>query len=95
MNTQIKTNNLLLIAANEEILEAAILGNQPLERKLGIIVPNNWTQFGERALKHSLGKLNLGADEQNWWSYLPVHQQNNKLIGLCGYKGKPHEAVGE
>ena len=91
MNTQIKTSHLLLIDANKEILEAAILGNQFLEKQIGATVPNNWTQFGERALTHSLQKLSLGLDEQGWWSYLPVHQADNKLIGLCGYKGKPNE----
>ncbi len=91
MNIGIKTKNLFLIAANQQILEAGITGNKALEELLGVIVPNNWTQFGERALKHSLEKLNLGVDEQGWWSYLPVHQVDNKLIGLCGYKGKPNE----
>lgn len=91
MNIGIKTKNLLLIAANKQILQAGITGNQALEELLGVTVPHNWTQFGERALKHSLEKLNLGVDEQGWWSYLPVHQVDNKLIGLCGYKGKPNE----
>lgn len=91
MNNRIETENLILISCDEQILESAIEGNNQLAKKISVVVPEDWSVFGARALKHSLDKLNSSEDEKGWWSYLPINKVKNKLIGLCGYKGKPNE----
>ncbi len=85
----IETKNLKLIACDSEILELAIEGNEFLAKKINAIVPDNWTEFGVAALQYSLEKLTESIEEKNWWTYLPVYKQDNKLIGSGGYKGKP------
>jgi [ribosomal protein S5]-alanine N-acetyltransferase len=91
MSIKIETPNLILLACDQQILEYALEGNQQLSRHINTIVPDNWTEFGSRALKYSLDKLKSSKDEKGWWSYLPIHKADNKLIGLCGYKGQPNE----
>ena len=90
MNT-IETKNLTLVACDQTLLEVALAGNEQLSEHLNVIVPENWTEFGSRALKHSLDKLNSSESEKGWWSHLPIHKVDNKLVGLCGYKGQPNE----
>ena len=90
-NIKIETQNLILIACDVQTLEIAIAGNQQLSQHIKATVPDNWTEFGSRALKYALDKLKSGEDESGWWTYFPIHKSDNKLIGSCGYKGKPNE----
>lgn len=85
----IETKNLKLIQCNIEILNEAIAGNEKLEKKLRVTVQDNWTEFGIGALQYSLDRLSESKDEAGWWTYFPIHKQDNKLIGSGGYKGKP------
>src|SRR5215212_4915305 len=85
----IETKNLKLIPCDTEILKSAIEGNEILAKKINVIVQDNWTEFGVAALQYSLDKLTKSEEEKNWWTYFPVHKQDNKLIGSCGYKGRP------
>lgn len=85
----LETRNLKLIACDPEILKSAIDGNETLAKKMNISVHDNWTEFGVGALHYSLDKLAESDDEKNWWTYFPIHKQDNKLIGSGGYKGKP------
>jgi ribosomal-protein-alanine N-acetyltransferase len=85
----IDTKNLKLIPCDTEILKSAIEGNEILTRKINVTVEDNWTEFGVDALKYSLDKLTDSEEEKNWWTYFPIHKQDNKLIGSGGYKGKP------
>jgi RimJ/RimL family protein N-acetyltransferase len=90
MYNQLETENLILIACDRDTLEHAISGNQQLAKHLNIVVPDKWTEFGSRSLKYSLTKLTSEESEQGWWTYFPIHKGDNKLIGSCGYKGKPN-----
>ncbi len=85
----IETKNLKIIACDDEILQAAIDGNDVLASKINAIVEDDWTEFGELAFQYALNKLKVGEDEKYWWTYFPIHKQDNKLIGSAGYKGKP------
>jgi RimJ/RimL family protein N-acetyltransferase len=85
----IETKNLKLIPCDTEILKSAIEGNEILARKINVTVQDNWTEFGVGALQYSFDKLTESEEENNWWTYFPVHKQDNKLIGSGGYKGKP------
>jgi len=85
----IESPNLILHACDTKLLELAIRGNKELEGHLGVSVPENWTEFGTRALHFALEKLKTANEDAGWWTYLPVHKVDNKLIGSCGYKGGP------
>lgn len=85
----IETKNLKLIPCDTEILKSAIQGNEFIAAKLNVTVPDNWTVFGVGALEYSLERLIESEDEKNWWTYFPIHKQDNILIGSGGYKGKP------
>ncbi|GAB4350164.1 MAG: GNAT family N-acetyltransferase [Flammeovirgaceae bacterium] len=86
---KIETTNLDLIPCDIEILKAAIQGDEILAKKINVIVQDNWTEFGVGPLQFSLDRLAEGDAEKNWWTYLPIHKEDNKLIGSGGYKGKP------
>lgn len=85
----IETKNLKLISCDTEILKAAIQGDEILAKKINVTVQDNWTEFGVAALQYSLDRLTESKEESGWWTYFPVHKQDNKLIGSGGYKGKP------
>lgn len=84
-----ETKNLKLIPCDPEILKSAIQGNEFLAKKINVTVQDNWTEFGVAALQYSLDKLTESEEEKNWWTYFPIHKQDNKLIGSGGYNGKP------
>ncbi len=85
----IETENLKIIPCDKEILKSAIQGNDILAKKIKVTVQDNWTQFGVAALKYSLDRLTENEEENGWWTYFPIHKQDNKLIGSGGYKGIP------
>lgn len=87
----IETENLKLIPCNTEILKYAIAGNEVLAEKLGITVADNWTEFGVSALQYALDKLLESKEEEEWWTFFPIHKKDNRLIGSGGFNGKPTE----
>ena len=88
-NTKIETKNLILIQCTVEILEKGISGNTQLAERLQVLVEDSWSEFGVEALQYALNKLSESDDEKGWWTYLPIHKQDNALIGSGGYQGKP------
>lgn len=85
----IETKHLKLIPCDTEILKLAIQGNEFIAAKLNVTVQDNWTEFGVSALQYSLDRLLESEDEKYWWTYFPIHKQDNTLLGSGGYKGKP------
>jgi len=90
-NLTIETNNLRLIPCDVDTLHTAIEGNDQLAKRLGVTVNENWTEFGAAALHYSLERLLERPADAGWWTYFPIHKQNNELIGSGGYKGGPTE----
>ncbi|WP_338812457.1 GNAT family N-acetyltransferase [Bernardetia sp. Wsw4-3y2] len=91
MNKNLETKRLLLIASNQNLLESAIEGDKKLSQQLGVIVPENWTEFGLDPLQYALDKIKSSKEELGWWNYFVIHKSDNKLIGNCGYSGQPTE----
>ncbi len=87
----IETARLRIISCDIPLLKSAIAGNQQLAVALNASVHDNWTEFGEGALKYSLHRLLENEEDAGWWTYLPVHKKDNRLIGSGGYKGRPSE----
>ena len=86
---RIETENLILIPGNINLLTSAIQGNDFLSKALGYAVCSDWTEFGVAPLAYTLKILTQSEDENGWWTYFPIHTVDQKLIGSCGYKGKP------
>lgn len=86
---KIETENLRLIPCSETLLTSAIQGNEALAKALGFSVSPDWTEFGMGPLEYSLKMLAKGEEEKGWWTYLPIHKADRRLIGSCGYKGRP------
>jgi len=89
MATIIQSKNLNLIGGTRSNLEAALIGDEALSKSLGVLISENWTEFGRRPFQWALDKFLSDENEQNWLSYFPIHRADNKLIGSGGYKGKP------
>lgn len=85
----IETKNLKLIRCDIDILETAIAGNDKLAEKLGMTIADNWNEFGSAIFQFTIDKLSESEEESGWWIYFPIHRKDNRLIGGCGYKGKP------
>jgi RimJ/RimL family protein N-acetyltransferase len=88
---KLQTKHLELIACNREILAEALKSNEHLGDYLNIEVPENWSEFGNSALNYALAQINAGDSQVGWWTYLPIHKADNKLIGSCGFRGQPDE----
>ena len=88
---KIETPSLYLLAANADLLKAAIAGNEQLGRMIGVQVAVDWTQFGTGVFQFVLGKLRKDPAQGEWLNYFPIHKATNTLIGSGGYKGKPTE----
>ncbi len=86
---KIETNNLLLISGNKKILSSAIKGAAFLSDSLHALVSEPWTEFGLSPIEYSLTRISQNEDENGWWTYFPIHKEDKKLIGTCGYKGLP------
>ena len=86
---KIETKNLILISGNKEILSSAIKGASFLSINLNVSVMEPWTEFGLAPIEFSLTKISQNENENGWWSYFPIHKEDKKLIGSCGYKGSP------
>lgn len=86
----ITTARLYLIATNLPILEAiadekwsdlsVILG--------GTDTAEGWLHFPD-AMIWLRDYLREYPAEIGWWNYLIIHQDDNRIIGSCGYKGPP------
>jgi ribosomal-protein-alanine N-acetyltransferase len=85
----IDSENIFLVQCNEQILQAAINGDIELSRFLKCKVSQNWSEFGTEIFPYVLDKITRSPEEQDWWTYFPIHKKNNQLIGSGGYKGSP------
>ena len=87
----LKTKRLFILPCNIGILDAAIQGDTFLAAKLNCQVEENWTGFGIAPLQFVRQRLSENEDEHLWWTYFIIHEQDNRLIGCGGYKGKPDD----
>lgn len=83
------TPRLQLISCSLEIFEAIFQGDESLARRLNIRVSGNWSEFGLEPIRYGYRALENDPSLEGWWTHLVVHSTENRLIGTCGYKGKP------
>jgi RimJ/RimL family protein N-acetyltransferase len=95
MKQVIITNRLRLINSSEEILEKALSGDDALSKHLDITIPESWTEFGASPFQYALSRIKNKPEDSVWWSWLPILDAENILIGNCGYKGPPKDGMVE
>ncbi len=81
--------NIRLIHCDRPVLEAILVGNDTLADYLKIEVPEPWTEFGLPAFNYALARIQEAPETTQWWTYLPILEGSNTLVGSCGYKGAP------
>ena len=86
-----KTTRLSLIPANKLILQTLLQSDEALARLLSINIAKKWAEFGRAIFQYSLDKIEVEPSEENWWMYLVIYREENRLIGNGGFKGKPDE----
>jgi len=85
----IESKNLNLVPCNQDILQAAIDGNEALSKILNCNISENWSEFGPDIFPFVLKMISENPKDQAWWTYFPIHRKDNQLIGSGGYKGSP------
>lgn len=88
--SEIYTSRLRLVAATPASLEAMLGSPVKFSESYGIEVLPDWTQFPLEMLSYVLAQMEGDDSQQRWWTWWPIWE--GKLIGTCGFKGKPNEA---
>lgn len=91
----LSTKRLLLINSTLEILEKVLTNDEALGQYLDIKIPESWTEFGAAPFQYALDRIKTNPEDSTWWSWLPILEAENILIGNCGYKGPPIDGVVE
>lgn len=85
----IQTSRLQLLPCTLQYFEALLHGNEALAQILGADVPEQWTEFPEMVLV-AYDKLRNDPSLLGWFFYLALHKEDNRLIGIAGFKGRPN-----
>jgi RimJ/RimL family protein N-acetyltransferase len=87
----IKSPRLNLIAGTTDLIKTDIAGRAALAKALDVLVSDSWPPelYGPRAMQFALRQLGEPA-EQGWsfW-YLAITGEQDELVGICGFKGRP------
>jgi len=84
-----------LVAATPELVAADLEGGEAFGLAIDAEVPDNWPPdlYESTAMRVALEQLQDPA-EHGWslWYLLPSRHQPPKVMGICGFKGKPDQA---
>lgn len=84
----ILTSRLQLLSCTLQYFEALLQGKDVLGELLDIDIPEEWTEYPEIILV-AYDKLRNDPSMLGWFFYLVVHQEDKRLIGAGGFKGRP------
>jgi ribosomal-protein-alanine N-acetyltransferase len=91
----IESRRMTLVAANARLLEADLESRSALAELLSAEVPENWPPdlYERQAMKFALQMLRDDPKLPGWsfWYLLTRTPDAPKLLGLCGFKGRPDE----
>jgi RimJ/RimL family protein N-acetyltransferase len=89
----IESRRLTLVAATPELVTADLAGADAFAEALGVEVPEEWPPdlYDSMAMRFSLEQLRDPA-EIGWslWYLLSKRHDPPKVIGICGFKGRPN-----
>lgn len=86
------TERLILVPAQRAHLRAALDGRHMLAGLIGFEVDPEWTMFGEGPWVYALSRMDADPEEAGWWTWFPVLRSEARIIGTCGYKGRPDDS---
>lgn len=89
----IESRRLTLVAATPELVIADLAGAEAFAEALGVEVPEEWPPdlYDSMAMRFSLEQLR-DPSEIGWslWYLLSKRHDPPKVIGICGFKGRPN-----
>jgi ribosomal-protein-alanine N-acetyltransferase len=91
----LESRRLTLVAATEELVRADLAGREELASVLDADVPEEWPpELYERASMRLALDLLRDPAEHGWslWYLLTRKHEPPKVIGICGFKGRPDRA---
>lgn len=90
----LESRRMILVAATVELVTADLEGRESFSAAIEAEVPENWPPelYESTAMRWSLRQLEDPA-EHGWsfWYLLSRRDDPPKVIGICGFKGKPDE----
>ena len=88
----LESRRLTLVAATEELVQADLAGPEQLAEAIGADVPDEWPPdlYESTAMRVALEQLR-DPDQHGWslWYLLTKKHEPPRVIGICGFKGKP------
>jgi len=91
----VESRRLTLVAATPELVTADLAGRVEFAEAMGADVPDEWPPelFDSMSMRVALQQLRDPA-EHGWslWYLLLKKYDPPKVIGICGFKGKPDRA---
>jgi ribosomal-protein-alanine N-acetyltransferase len=88
----IETRRLTLVAATPELVTSDLAGREEFAYAIGADVPDEWPPelYDNMSMRVALAQLRESA-EHGWslWYLLSKKNGPPKVIGICGFKGKP------
>jgi RimJ/RimL family protein N-acetyltransferase len=91
MMPPISTGEILLLPATSIQLEMLAKDPDAFELANGLKVEPGFTSFGEEPLLFVANRLKEDPEEMGWWSYFAILRKENRLLGICGFKGLPNQ----
>ena len=86
----ILTSRLQILSCTLQYFTALLQGKNRLGELLDIDIPEFWTESPEVILV-AYDKLRNDPSMLGWFLYLVIHQEDRRLIGTGGFKGRPDE----
>jgi RimJ/RimL family protein N-acetyltransferase len=91
----VESRRLTLVAATPELVESDLAGRDEFAAAIGADVPEEWPPelFDSMSMRVALQQLRDPA-EHGWslWYLLTKDHEAPRVIGICGFKGKPDRA---
>jgi len=91
----VESRRMTLVAATPELVQADLASRADFAAEIGADVPDEWPPdlFDSLAMRVALQQLQDPA-EHGWslWYLLSKDHEAPKVIGVCGFKGKPDRA---
>jgi RimJ/RimL family protein N-acetyltransferase len=88
----LESRRLTLVAGTEELVQADLAGPEQLAETIGAEVPDEWPPelYESTAMRVALGQLR-DPEQHGWslWYMLTRKHDPPRVIGICGFKGKP------
>lgn len=91
----LESRRLTLVAATPDLVTADLAGREEFADAIGADVPDEWPPelFDSMSMRVALQQL-CDPAEHGWslWYLLTKKHAPSKVIGICGFKGKPDRA---